>query len=96
MSIPIKPVILSEMGFGTDPTMYRWKKGIWAMLLDSLVTFLVLYVIINPCFNFGKVSSSENLRDESMRTFEINQTYHLDGMKIDVWLTPDSWQSIQG
>jgi tRNA G10 N-methylase Trm11 len=47
-SIPIMPINKSNQGFGTDPTMYRWRTGIWATILDWVVTILIGYLIISP------------------------------------------------
>ncbi len=54
-SIPMKPITQDELKPGTDPTQYRWKKGILGFIVNNLVTFLIGVVFVIPLFKFGTI-----------------------------------------
>ena len=87
--------INSSESFGKDPTVYRWREGIWATIFDNLVSVLILSMIIVPLSNFGTISSQKNIIDESMNTFEIDFVQELSSMRLDVSISHSTWDKLK-
>ena len=92
------PIDLKIINPWDDPTIFKWKKGIWAILLNFTCLLILTYIVGYPIRLFfpewERVERQLNFKDENLKQLIVDSRKMLEDFQIDIYLTQTTWNKI--